>query len=350
MRENAPEETEVRKLQVTGGSTYVLSLPKKWANQMGLRKGSKLTLVRQNDGSLLVTPEELKKLEKPAEAIIEVAPTDDPDSIIRKLVSTYLVGYNVIFIRTKNQRLDSAKRNAIKNFTRRMLVGTEIIADSPKELIMKVLLSYPELSVQSALRRMCIITSSMHKDAIIALKKLDGELARDVIAMDDEVDRFGLYIIRQLKAAVQDEKIIKEIGLSSGRDCLGYRLTTKAVERTADHAVVIAENVLMLKRPLETELFEQIDSMSASAISVFNEAIESLFKRDFQLANNTVQKAKQVALSEKELVKPILKRTDVGEVSSLSLIIESIRRAAEYASDIAEIVLNLTVHQIITTQ
>jgi len=348
MRENAPEETEVRKLQVTGGSTYVLSLPKKWATQMGLRKGSKLTLVRQNDGSLLVTPEGLKKLEKPADAMIKVKPTDDPDSIIRKLVSTYLVGYNVIFMRTENQRLDSAKRNAIKNFARRMLVGTEIIADSPKELVMKVLLSYPELSVQSALRRMCIITSSMHKDAITSLKKLDGELAHDVIALDDEVDRFGLYIIRQLKAAVQDEKIIKEIGLSSGRDVLGYRLVTKAVERTADHAVVIAENVFMFKKPLETKLFEQIDSMSASAISVFNEAIESLFRRDFQLANNIVQKAKQVALSEKELVKSILKRTDVGEVSSLSLIIESIRRAAEYASDIAEIVLNLSVEQIIT--
>ena len=44
-------------------------------------------------------------------------------------------------------------------------------------------------------------------------------------------------------------------------------------------------------------------------------------------------------------MKHILKRTDVEEVSSLSLIVESVTRVAEYASDIAEIVLNLNIVQ-----
>ncbi len=348
MSEKMREIREGRKLQITGGSTYILSLPKKWVIQMGLEKGSRLDLVMQNDGSIVMVPEGLKRTEKTIEAIIEVASSEEPDSVIRKIVSAYLVGYNVIFLRAKNQRLDLTHRNAVKDFARKMLVGTEILSDSAKEVVMKVLLSYPELSVQSALRRMCIISSSMHEDAITALKELDRGLAQEVIAMDDEVDRFGLYIIRQLKAAVEDEKIIKEIGLSTRRDCLGYRIITKVVERTADHAVEIAENILMLEKPLETELFQRIESMSTSAISIFNEAAETLFKRDFQLANKIVQKAKQAALLRKELTKSILKRTDIGEVSSLSLIIESITRAAEYASDIAEIVLNLNVDQILT--
>jgi len=342
------ENREGRKLQVTGGSTYILSLPKKWVTQMGLRRGSRIDLVMQNDGSISMIAEGWKGGEKTSEATIEVASKENSDSMIRKIVSAYLVGYNVIFLRPKNQRLDLTHRNAIKDFARKMLVGTEILSDSPREVVMKVLLGYPELSVQSALRRMCIISSSMHEDAIAALKELDRELAQEVIAMDDEVDRFGLYIIRQLKAAVDDEKIIREIGLSTRRDCLGYRIITKVVERTADHAVEIAENVLMLEKPLETELFQHIESMSTSAVSIFNEAVETLFKRDFQLANEIVSKAKQAALLRKELTKSILKRTDIGEVSSLSLIIESITRAAEYASDIAEIVLNLNIDQILT--
>jgi len=348
MSETKRETREVRKLQITGGSTYILSLPKKWVIQMGLEKGSRLDLVMQNDGSIAIVPEGLKRTEKTSEAIIEVASSEESDSVIRKIVSAYLVGYNVIFLRAKNQRLDLTHRNAVKDFARKMLVGTEILSDSAKEVVMKVLLGYPELSVQSALRRMCIISSSMHEDAITALKELDRGLAQEVIAIDDEVDRFGLYIIRQLKAAVEDEKIVKEIGLSTRRDCLGYRIITKVVERTADHAVEIAENILMLEKPLETELFQRIESMSASAISIFNEAAETLFKRDFKLANRIVQKAKQAALLRKELTESILKRTDIGEVSSLSLIIESITRAAEYASDIAEIVLNLNVDQILT--
>jgi phosphate uptake regulator len=180
-----------------------------------------------------------------------------------------------------------------------------------------------------------------------ALREVDTDLAREVIAMDDEVDRFSLYVIRQLKAAVEDEEIIKEIGLSTGRDCLGYRLMTKTVERTADHAVKIAENVSVLKSPLETELLERIESMSHSAISVFNEAIETLFEEDFRLADKTIQKAKRVASLRTDLMKTILKRTDIEGASSLSLIVESITRVAEYSSDIAEIVLNLNIRQVL---
>ena len=87
--------------------------------------------------------------------------------------------------------------------------------------------------------------------------------------------------------------------------------------------------------------------MNTSAISVFNEAIDSLFKQDFQLANKIVSKAKQIAMQKEPLMKSILKRTDIGEVSNLSLIIESVTRTVEYASDIAEIVLNLNINQIL---
>ena len=53
--------------------------------------------------------------------------------------------------------------------------------------------------------------------------------------------------MRLLKLAVSNARVVKEIGLNSPRDCLGYRLIAKSVERTADHATKIAENVLLLK-------------------------------------------------------------------------------------------------------
>lgn len=338
----------MRKLQITGGSTYIVSLPKQWVTQMALDKGSPVTLVRQNDGSIALIPENVKRVEKLAETIIEVRAKESPDLIMRKIVSAYLVGYTIIYLKAQSDRLDFTLRNAVKDFTRKKLVGTEIIADSPSEIVMKVLLSYPDLSVESALRRMCIITSSMHKDAMMALKDLDAELAREVIYMDDEVDRFSLYIIRQLKATVGNPNTLKEIGLATARDCLGYRLITKSVERTADHAVQIVENVLSLKKPLESELFEQIESMSVSAIAIFNETIDTLFTKNFQRANVNVQKAKQTAMRRTELMDLILERTDIEGTSHLSIIIESITRTAEYASDIAEVVLNLNIEQNLT--
>ena len=347
MSKKAPQETEVRKLQVTGGSTYVLSLPKKWVAQNQLKKGSSLLIREEEDGSLAILPPESGKHRRPEEAFIEVSPKDNPDSLVRKTVSAYLVGYNMIHVKAKSQQqISSRQRNILKTFARQFLIGTEIVTDTSTELTLQVLLSYPELSVPSALRRMCIITSSMHKDAVIALKKLDHQLAKDVITTDNEVDRFHLYIIRQLKMAVQNPRIIKEIGLANARECLGYRLVTKTVERTADHAANIARNVLVLKRGVDEETLKKIEKMSEIAISSFEMAIESLFKRDFNMAEGGVEKTKEIISLEKEVVLSSTV-TEMEEIANLRLLIESVMRTAEYASDIAEIVLNLTVESVI---
>jgi len=185
----------------------------------------------------------------------------------------------------------------------------------------------------------------MHKDAMTALKQLDHQLAKDVVATDNEVDRFHLYVIRQLKTAAQNPIIIREIGLTTGRDCLGYRLVTKTVERTADHAANIAKNVLLLENEIDGETLEKIEKMSALAISMFETAIESLFRRDFNLAESVIEKVREIASMEKEVLLSF-KEVEIEEIANLRLLIESVRRTAEYASDIAEIVLNLTIYDI----
>ena len=340
------QNEETRKLQITGGSTYVLSLPKRWVTQNGLEKGSQLLIRQEENGSLAILPPELGKPERTEEALIKVSPKDNSEALIRKTVSAYLVGYNIIHLRAKEQQILSRQRNVIKTFARNLLVGTEIVIDTSTDLTLQVLLSYPELSVPSALRRMSIITASMHKDAITALKNIDYQLAKDVIATDNEVNRFHLYIIRQLKMAIQNPRIITEIGLKKPKDCLGYRLVTKMVERTADHATNISKNVLLLKKQLDKEFLQTIQEMNGVAISSFETAIESLFRLDFDLAESVIAKAnKIVSLEKKALLSS--KETDVEEIANLRLVIESVRRIAEYSMDIAEIVLNMTVESVI---
>lgn len=338
---------ETRKLQVTGGSTYVISLPKRWITQNRLEKGSSLHIRQEENGFLSILPPEHGKQERTEEVIIKVTPEDSSEDLIRKTVAVYLQGYNIIHIKAKDQKeILSTQRNAIKTFARNMLVGTEIVIDTSTDLKLQVLLSYPELSVPSALRRMTIITSSMHKDAITALKNIDHQLASDVRATDYEVNRFHLYIIRQLKIAIQNPRLITEIGLEKPKDCLGYRLITKMVERTADHATNIAKYVQLLKKELNSEFLNIIQEMSEVSISSFETSIDSLFKRQYLLAESVIKKANSiVALEKKALVSS--KETEIDDVANIRLVIESVRRIAEYSMDIAEIVLNMTVESVI---
>jgi phosphate uptake regulator len=342
-----PDEGETRRIQLTGKSTYIVSLPKKWVTSMHLRAGSQLVISKQSDFSLLLMPKEMVKPAKLGEASICITQKDEAGPIMRKIVALYLVGYSLIEVKTEGERITSLQRNSIKDLTRKKLVGTEIVSDSPNEMRLQILLSYPELSVDSALRRMCLIAASMHEDAMQALKNLDKELAGDVIALDDEVDRFSLYTIRQLKAAVQDEKILRDIGLSNPKDCLGYRVIAKSVERIADHAVKIAENVLLLDEKIGDSVLQRISEASAFATAVFGDSIKSLYEKDYVLADSMITKAKTIAAIENEAVKVISRKVDAGKISSIRMILESIRRTAEYASDIAEIVLNLNIEKMI---
>ena len=46
---------ETRKVQVTGGSTYTVSLPKSWATDQGIEAGSEVEFYPE-EGSLFLTP------------------------------------------------------------------------------------------------------------------------------------------------------------------------------------------------------------------------------------------------------------------------------------------------------
>jgi phosphate uptake regulator len=338
--------SETRKIQFTGKSTYIVSLPKKWVTSLGLKAGSQIIISQQNN-SLILTPKEMAKPIQPTEATLTISNKDYPDTITRAIISLFLVGYNFIKVRTKEERVSTMQRNAIKELTRKKLVGTEIVAETPSEIKLQILVSYPELSVENALRRMCMIATSMHNDAIQALKNMEKKLAEEVIQLDDEVDRFSFYVIRQLKAAVQNGKILRDIGLSSPRDCLGYRVIVKFVERIADHAVRIAENVLSLEEKPSEAVYQWLYEMSTLAQDVFEDAIKSLFNKDYILADQVVFKAKAIAILENKAVKEIQSKAKQADISNIRMIMESIRRTAEYASDIAEIVLNLNINQII---
>ncbi len=347
MKEKLKDE-EVRKIQFTGRSSYILSLPKYWVKEMNLAAGDSVTIMRVDGSSLLIAPKSAK-VEKSPEALVLVGQDDGPSSLARKIVSIYLIGYGNIQIMSKEGRFLPAQRNAVKNLVRTKLVGTEIVYDSSEKMTLQVLLNIADLSVENAVRRMHLIASAMHKDAITALGEHNKDLAGEVILSDDEVDRFSLYVIRQLKFAVQNQSALETVGLKDRRDCLGYRLIIKSLERIADHASDIGEAVVDSEIILPQQVMKKVEEYSKYALETLDGAMMALFKRDYALADTVVELAQQASKYEKEVLE-LAEKLRGQDLSSLRVILEDIRRTAEYAGDIAEIVLNLTVGNVVLKQ
>jgi phosphate uptake regulator len=229
-------------------------------------------------------------------------------------------------------------------------VGTEIIADSSEIITIQVLLTLPELSVNTAVRRMFLIATAMHKDAMSSLAELNYELAQAVVKADDEVDRFSLYILRNLAMAAQNERVLQEIGLQRTADCLSYRVAVKSIERVADHAVGISNKCLKLNERIPKEAANRLEKMSQSSLGVLNDSVEAFLRRDYILADTVVDKAESIRTLEADFIS-YLDKGKVMENDSekiiIKLILEDIRRTSEHASDIAEAAMNQTIGEVI---
>ena len=77
---------------------------------------------------------------------------------------------------SKTGRINPSQRDAIREVGRRNLVGTEIIADASDLITIQVLLNLPELPVNTAVRRMFLISTAMHKDAMASLAEQSHDL------------------------------------------------------------------------------------------------------------------------------------------------------------------------------
>ena len=339
-----------RRIQFSGKSSYIIALPKRWIEDMKLSAGSELTISRYGSSSLIITHKSQAPQSLRSEALIESSTKDHPHSLIRRIISAYLLGYTIIHVKAKEGKFDLQHKEMVKETVRKSLIGAEVIDESSSHITIQIFLGLPELSVENALRRMFLITASMHKDAINALCDLDHEVAAGIIKADDEVDRFSLYTIRQLKLAVSDSRTLEKIGLEAPRDCLGYRVIVKSVERVADHAASIAQNVLQLKSKLPEEMLSNIRKLSDLALSFFERSSQALFKRDYGAAEKMILDASAIDESVKDLLK-IINAASASEQSYVArLIVEDIKRTAEYATDIAEIVLNLTADKILSSK
>ncbi len=97
----------------------------------------------------------------------------------------------------------------------------------------------PPLPVPAKLQRMTDMTTSMVRQSLDAFVNLDARMARRVCRLDDEVDRYNSDIIEELIHTMQKSPDMVEPGLS-------LFSATRHLERIADHATNIAEDVVYL--------------------------------------------------------------------------------------------------------
>jgi phosphate transport system protein len=103
----------------------------------------------------------------------------------------------------------------------------------------KFLIDHPEFPIPAKLERMIELSTMMVRGALDAFVNLDAKAARRICGLDDEVDRYNRDIIDELYQAMKRDTDL----IPAAMHCFS---ASRHVERIADHATNIAEDVIYL--------------------------------------------------------------------------------------------------------
>jgi phosphate uptake regulator len=328
-----------RRIQKTGGSTFIISLPKNWVVSRGLSAGDTLFFTPRADGSLTVfaesggTPETERR-------VVEVSNDTEVEHLFRRLIAEYIAGYPLLEIRT-NGRMSAPTREVIRNFAQRM-IGPEILEETAESVVLQDVVGQNPLPIPSVIRRMHQMVRAMQADAMAAFRAGDTAIARDVIERDWEVDRLHWFLGKQVTSALRDARILVSLDLTLP-ECSTYLLASRVLERIADHAVRIAETVTILgKERTPSRIITELDRMAASAATALSDALDSLDSRDIEKANAVIDAAKRITRERDHVLHELTSKRGRLAVG-LAYVLESLERSAFYASDLAEIAINRAV-------
>ena len=324
---------ETRKVQVTGGSTYTVSIPKDWATDNGVSAGSTVEFYLDGD-SLFMTP---RSEEERTEGSLDVTDLKG-DELTRAVMTMYVSGFDIISL--ESGRITTDQRRTIRQATQ-SLVGLEVLEETRDRVVIRDLLDSSELSIDNAVTRMRLIALSMLEDAISALAELDEDMAHDVIQRDDDVDRLWMVVSRIFRATLRTPKAAEELGVSR-EECFDYQSAARQLERVADHATKIAHLTLQFDEPVPGEVIDALHELYDDSAAVIDSGMDALFTDDSTEATDLANDAREQVQEIDEHARSIdelLRDLDPTRAQLLGLVVDSVSRSADYGGNIAETAL-----------
>lgn len=326
---------DLRKVQLTGGSSITVTLPKSWIDRVRLQPGDVVGCTQQPDGSLAIHAHAKGERELTRYAV-EIA-EGDQEYLFRKIIAAYLMGYDSIVV-TSKKTLSPGVRLAIRQAVRR-IIGLEIVEEETHSITVQDFLDPREFHMDKALRRMSMLAQAMQEEAFLALLDPNPDILKSLSDRDDEVDRLYWLVNKQYHAMLRDASYAAKMDLTTSQ-ALNFLLVARLIERTADHAGRIASQAIEVERTKQSlGLLTQLDKEARRAADLFRAALQTFLKRDAKKANTIIDQANEFLASQRKLLKDAAALG--GEpVSHLAFIIESVGRTAAYAADIGEVAIN----------
>ena len=202
-----------------------------------------------------------------------------------------------------------------------------------------------ELELEEIKRTILTMAGMVEKglaDVAKALTSCDSELARGVIAMDDEIDQYEVKIDRLATEFIaKHQPTATDLRFVIAAIKLGPEL-----ERIADNAVNIAERLLDMCSAPRIKPMEDLLRMCALASAMVNDAIAAYVARDAAAAREIIRRDDEVDALNWSIFRAMIQRMVddpdvIARAIDIVLVARFIERIADQATNISEEVVYL---------
>ncbi len=307
---------EIRKLQLIGGSSYMISLPKSWIKENDLTQGDELIL--QVDRCVVkIFPK--KNVENVFRIRVGKIPSGDEKLLRRYIYALYIQGPDEIVIEDNvSPKLVTKLSDIVRG-----LIGMEIIDVSNGRIVLKCLTS-SDFDVSGVLRRMGQIIVEMIDLIEDYIKKRNTSALSVISKLEDETDRFYLLAVRL------EHRMLKELSCpmmwDEMKSLLGSRILAKLLEEIADS----------LYDAIEHARDKELLPILLDLRRIFKIVLESYFDGNILLCEDGIEMAE-------DLEARILEMRRRARQCKLAL--ESLLEACRHVKSIGEIAFNKAVRE-----
>lgn len=333
------QDVEFRKLQVTGGSTMIVSLPKDWVQRNRLSKGEVVCMQHLVSGDLRISP----LTNNETKSIVTIDPSDKETELNDLLIGIYLTGCDIINIQS-SKSISTIARTKIREFLRDSR-GMEIEYEDDKKITIISILNPAELRLQVSVNRMYILISSLVKDSFDVLKGDDASILFDIDDRERQIDARRLLIERQVAASIHSPSVERFLAVSR-YSAMEHSNIARVLERMGDHAVRLATLANEYGRIVKMKTTEYpllaIDEW-AKQMKIL---VHNMYTKDVSIIHGCKRSLSALRIEiESAEYEHYTGRGSVERLFAEFKISESIRRLCAYGINFAESLINILMYE-----
>lgn len=320
-----------------------MSLPRTWCKLHGLTKDSEVTIIENQDGSLLVSALDIST-EKPkfkTTVVFDAKDIDDMDLIELEIITRYLDGHDEIIV----ERKDAAGKINEKfppKFTLKVqevvqsLLGLEITSFLSSKIKITDIMSIQETNVHVLVKIIADTTIDLFQSVLDLFQSLDFPSSVQSLSLSKrQVRKYYLRILRELRKGLLVPASLSRMGLTA-QDTVDMAFFITDVNETSEKLdFIIHTFIIENASSLVDAVVKQVHDFMQEINDVFRKSVDAFLFKKKKDAVAVVKEVPGLEHEKRDIENKIDEYTDSARYVHFQIILDILSKILDHCNSIA---------------